>query len=265
VRHVFSVIVVVRELETVNRKMYKERTYRNLVQKNNLISFRVAVKETDLSVHAKKHLEDIARDLVLKYRGYIEGYIQKNREFAKILDPYFIHGPAPKIIKDMAKAGEKAGVGPMAAVAGAIAEYVGKDLLAHTDEIIIENGGDIFIKTCSPVTIGIFAGKSHFSMNIGLRVDSKEKPVSICTSSGTVGHSLSFGKADAVCVISESCSLADAAATSIGNHVKSHTDIQRAVEYGKNIDGVEGLVIIIGNKIGMCGRVEIVPLKVKKG
>jgi ApbE superfamily uncharacterized protein (UPF0280 family) len=153
----------------------------------------------------------------------------------------------------------------MAAVAGAIAEYVGKDLLSYTDEVVVENGGDIFIKTGSPVTIGIFAGRSPFSMHIGLRVDPGKKPVSICTSSGTIGHSLSLGKADAVCVISKSCPLADAAATSIGNHVISKTDIQKAIEFGKNIDGVTGLVIIMGDRIGLYGKVEIVPLKIKKG
>ncbi len=153
----------------------------------------------------------------------------------------------------------------MAAVAGAIAEHVGKDLLSYTDEVVVENGGDIFIKTDSPVMAGIFAGRSPFSMRIGLRVDPKGNPVSICTSSGTIGHSLSMGKADAVCVVSESCSLADAAATSICNHVVSKTDIQKAIEFGKNIHGVTGLVIIIGDKIGLYGKVEILPLKVKKG
>lgn len=249
----------------VNKEMYKERVYRNLVHQDNLVSFRVAVKETDLFVHAAKHLEDVTMELVLKHRGYIEAYIQENQEFAKTLDPYRINGPAPIIIKDMAAAGEKTGVGPMAAVAGAISEHVGKGLLSYTDEVVVENGGDIFIKTGFPVTAGIFAGRSPFSMNIGLRVDPNGKPVSICTSSGTIGHSLSLGKADAVCVVSESCILADAAATSIGNHVVSKTDIQKAIEFGKNIDGVTGLVIIMGDRIGLYGKVEIVPLKAKKG
>ena len=245
--------------------MYKERAYRNLVDRDNLVSFRVAVKETDLFVHATKQLEDVTKELVLKHRGYLEAYIHENPEFAKTLEPYCINGPAPIIIKEMAAAGEKTGVGPMAAVAGAIAEHVGKGLLSYTDEVVVENGGDIFIKTDSPVTVGIFAGQSPFSMHIGLRVDPMGKPVSICTSSGTIGHSLSLGKADAVCVISESGSLADAAATSIGNHVASKTDIQKAIGFGKNIDGVTGLVIIMGDRIGLYGKVEMVPLKAKKG
>jgi len=241
--------------------MYQKRSYRNLTARENLVSFRVAVKETDLFVHAAKPLEEITRELILKHRGVIEAYIKRHPEFVKTLKPWRISEPAPNIINHMVSAGENAGVGPMAAVAGAIAEHVGIDLLIHTDEVVVENGGDIFFKTNGPVTIGIFAGKSPISLGMGLRVDPGEKPLSVCTSSGTVGHSLSLGKADAVCVVSGSCSLADAAATSIGNQITSKAHIGSAIDFGKNIKGVDGIVVIMGNKIGMWGELEIVRLK----
>jgi ApbE superfamily uncharacterized protein (UPF0280 family) len=241
--------------------MYQKRSYRNLTARENLVAFRVTVKETDLFVHAVKPLEEITRELILKHRGVIEAYIKRHPEFVKTLKPWRVSGPAPIIINNMASAGEKAGVGPMAAVAGAIAEHVGIDLLMHTDEVVVENGGDIFFKTNGPVTIGIFAGKSPISLGMGLRVDPGEKPLSVCTSSGTVGHSLSFGKADAVCVLSGSCSLADAAATSIGNQITSKAHIGSAIDFGKNIKGVDGIVVIMGNKIGMWGEMEVVRLK----
>jgi len=241
--------------------MYQKRLYRNLTARENLAAFRVAVKETDLFVHAAKPLEEITRELILKHRGYIEAYIKRYPEFVKTLKPWHVSGPAPIIINDMASAGEKAGVGPMAAVAGAIAEHVGIDLLMHTDEVVVENGGDIFFKTNGPVTIGIFAGKSPVSLGMGLRIDPGEKPLSVCTSSGTVGHSLSLGKADAVCVLSDSCPLADAAATSIGNQIKSKAHIGSAIDFGKNIKGVGGIVVIMGDEIGMWGELEVVRLK----
>ena len=240
--------------------MYKNRTYRNLIRKNKLASFNVTVQETDLFVSTAKPLVDLTKELILRYRGYIEDYIQTYPEFAKSLSPWHSNGPAPNIIQDMATAGKNAGVGPMAAVAGAIAENVGNDLLSHTDEVIIENGGDVFLKTNKPVTIGIFAGASPLNLRIGLRINSSTGPVSVCTSSGMVGHSLSFGKADAVCVVSGSGSLADAAATSIGNHVQSKTDIQPAIQFGKKIEGVTGLVVIMDDKSGMWGELEVVPL-----
>lgn len=244
--------------------MHQKRTYRNLTQKENLVSFRVAVKETDLFVHATRPLEKITRDFTLRHRGYIEAYIEKHQDVAKTFNPLIINGPAPIIVKNMAKAGEEAGVGPMAAVAGAIAEHVGRDLLSYSDEVIVENGGDVFMKANSPVTVAIYAGESPLSMQIGLRINSVRKALSVCTSSGTVGHSFSFGKADAVCVVSESCSLADAAATSICNQVKSKTDIQKAIDFGKSIRGVAGIIVIMDDEIGLWGKLEIVPIQRKK-
>ncbi len=245
--------------------MYQKRSYRNIVCVNNLVSFRVVVKETDLFIHSAKNIKHIARELTLQHRGYIETYIKRHAEFEKTLQPWKINEPVPNIISEMTQAGEKAGVGPMASVAGAVAEHVGVGLLEHTDEVIVENGGDLFIKTDNPVTVGIFAGKSPLSMHIGIHVDPGGKQVSVCTSSGSVGHSFSLGKADAVCVVSESCSLADAAATSIGNHVMKKTDIQKAIDFGKTIEGVKGIAVITDDKIGMWGDVKIVALKGKKG
>jgi ApbE superfamily uncharacterized protein (UPF0280 family) len=237
------------------------RSYRNLVLTDKLVDFRVTVKETDLFVQALKPLEDITRELILENRGYIENYIKRYPEFARALKPWHVQGPEAIIINEMAIAGEKAGVGPMAAVAGAIAEHVGSGLLKHSDEVVVENGGDVFLRLDNPVTIGIFAGESPLSLRMGIYVESREKPISICTSSGTVGHSLSLGNADAVCVVSNSCSLADAAATSIGNQVTSKTHIQPAIDFGKNIKGVKGIVVIIGDDIGIWGDLKVVPLE----
>lgn len=143
----------------------------------------------------------------------------------------------------------------MASVAGAIAEFVGKDLLGFTDNLIIENGGDIFLQSKKSLSIGIFAGESALSYKVKIIVKPEETPFGICTSSATVGPSLSFGKVDAVCVLSKSAILADAAASAIGNGVKSKNDIKKALDYGMKIPGVRGIVIIIGNDMGAAGKV----------
>ena len=188
--------------------MHEERTYRNHVHSHGLgDSFRVVVKETDLFIRAGKLLKDIARESVLRHRAYLENYIRGYAGFAETLKPWVVGGPAPGIVRSMADAGRQAGVGPMAAVAGAVAECVGKDLLGHTDEVIVENGGDLFIQSREPVTIGIFSNQSPLNLRIGLRLDGGKGPVAVCTSSGTVGHSLSLGKADAVSIVSASCPL----------------------------------------------------------
>ncbi|MDM8515997.1 UPF0280 family protein [Desulfobacterales bacterium HSG16] len=226
--------------------------------------FNVIVKETDLFIQAPPHLKKIAREAILKQREIIESYIIRCPEFAHTLDPIHIHGIEADIIHDMAAAGKKAGVGPMAAVAGAIAERVGRGILRHTDEVIVENGGDVFIKKNNNVDIAIFAGRSPLSMKVGIRIPSHLQAVSVCTSSGTVGHSLSLGSADAVCVVSDSCSLADALATSVGNMVNSAKDIQKAIDMGRQIKGVSGLVVIVNDRIGMWGDFKLVPIAKKK-
>ena len=245
--------------------MYQKRNYRNLINSSRLQKFTVVVQETDLCVHAKTNLEDLTKELVLEYRGYLEAYIRENPDFARTLQPWRPIGPAPNIVDSMVKAGEKAGVGPMASVAGAMAESVGRDLLGHSDEVIVENGGDIFLKTDEPISIGIYAGDSPLSLKLGLQVDSSQKPSAVCTSSGTVGHSLSLGTADAVCLVSDSCALADAVATSIGNLIQTKRDIRQAVETGKLIEGIRGVAIIMDDDIGLWGDIELAPLKGKKG
>lgn len=245
--------------------MHQERTYRNQLYHERFISFRTIVKETDLLIQATENLALAAKESVLLYRGVIESFIQQHPEFAASLVPLKIPAPVPDIIADMLDAAARSGVGPMAAVAGAIAEHVGHDLLKHSPEIIIENGGDIFIRTHQPVTIAIFAARSPLNMRIGLKIDSCDRPIAVCTSSGTVGHSLSFGSADAVSVVSRSCSVADAAATAIANRVKQESDVQTAINFGKNIKGVKGLVIIKNDKAGLWGDLNVVQLKQNNG
>ena len=245
--------------------MYQPRKYRNLIDAEKLQAYRVVVKETDLMVYTATRLEDEAKELVLEQRGYVETFIKAHPDFARALNPWRLEGPAPGIIVNMVKAARNAGVGPMAAIAGAIAEQVGHGLLKMTDQVIVENGGDVFIKMNSSVTVGIFAGKSPLSLRIGIRLESGSKPEAVCTSSGTIGHSLSLGKADAVCVVADSCSIADAAATSIGNLIDSPTDIESAIEAGRRIEQLHGIVVIVGKKIGMWGDLEVVSLPGNKG
>jgi len=240
--------------------MTSERTYRNRICQHHLTAFRIVVKETDLHIQAKKPLKTETRESILSHRATIESFIHQHPEFASSLVPLKIKTPVPPIIADMLQAGLHAGVGPMAAVAGAVAGYVGNDLLPYSSEIIVENGGDIFLQTQRPVTIGIFANQSVLNLRLGIVVECRSGPLSVCTSSGTFGHSLSQGRADAVTVFSCSCPLADAAATAIGNTVHSKSDIDAALEFGKHIKGVKGLVIIKDDKAGMWGDMKIVHL-----
>jgi hypothetical protein len=158
----------------------------------------------------------------------------------------------------MLEAAAATGVGPMAAVAGAIAQYVGIDLLKDfTKDVIVENGGDIYLATSEEVLVGIFAGESPLSEKVALRIKPTDTPLGICTSSGKIGHSVSLGRADAVCVISKTATLADAAATAVGNLVKTESDIKKALEKGMELKGVQGILIIVGESLGIKGTIEL--------
>jgi uncharacterized protein len=236
---------------------YQARLYRNQILKNNLKTFNVTIRESDLFITADDIFIDAASFAVHKYRTYLEAYMTSHPEFLTSLYPVQTDDYAPQIVRDMIAAARKADVGPMAAVAGAIAEHVGKDLLQHSKNVIVENGGDIFIQSQNDVHVGISAGKSPLSDKFSILIRNKEMPMGICTSSGTVGHSLSFGKADAVCVKAKSVSLADAAATAIGNMTKSKRDISKALHAGMKIEEVLGIIIIVDDQFGAVGEIEV--------
>ncbi len=242
---------------------YQKRFYRSWVSAPGLVSFQVQVKETDLHIQAESPLTSDTEELVLSYRHQLESYIVKNPEFLTSLVPVPQDILAPAIVREMIEAGQRAGVGPMAAVAGAIAGRVGRDLLdrGKTGKIIVENGGDIFVSTRTEVRIGIFAGGSPLSGKVGIAIPAGQMPVGVCTSSGTVGHSLSFGKADAVTVVAQSTALADAVATAVGNLVKGKIDIDRGLSLARDIEGISGVVIIVGDKIGAWGNIELISLE----
>jgi ApbE superfamily uncharacterized protein (UPF0280 family) len=243
--------------------VYQPRTYRHWIKDKGLVGFNVVVKETDLYIRAASDLTRKAQKLVLKYRKQLESYIERHPEFLTSLEPLAVTD-APRIVTEMAEAAKKTGVGPMAAVAGAIAEFVGKELLELSPEVIVENGGDIFLKSSSDRLIGIYAGKSPLTGKVGLEIKGKDTPLGVCTSSGTVGHSLSLGKADAVIALSKSTALADAAATAIGNIIKSADDIPRGIERAISIKGLNGVIIIKDDRIGFWGKVELLPISETK-
>ena len=239
---------------------YKERFYRSQISSPDWISFTIQVKESDLWLRARKDLTKEGYERVYKYRHALETYIRQKPEFKESLLPLPLDPLAPPIVQAMLQAAQAAGVGPMASVAGAVAQFVGQDLIELSRDIIIENGGDLFIVCNEPLTVGIFAGGSPLSGRLGLFLTPSPNPVGLCTSSGTVGPSLSFGKADAVTILSSSATLADAVASAVGNRVQSAKDIPSALDWGQQIPEVEGVLIIVGDQMGVWGGIELVSI-----
>ncbi len=239
---------------------YRERTYRKRVRAKGLVSFNVAVKETDLWVSAERRLENETRDLILDHRHQLERYIRSHPDFLKTLRPYPEDPFAPSLVREMIEVTRGVGVGPMASVAGAIAQYVAKGLEQWTDQVIVENGGDIFLKVNRPVTVSIFAGESSLSGKIGVLIPREKMPLGICSSSATVGHSLSMGIADLVCLLSSSALLADGAATALGNRIRSKKALEKVASWADQMEGIWGGLVIVGDKMATWGEIELVGL-----
>ncbi len=245
--------------------MYVDRTYRDNFS-DDMVRFRVVVKDTDLLIKVDRasysiELEQKAERKTMFFRTQLEEYIALDPDFKTTLTPHIGLSATPPIGLTMLQAGNQCNVGPMAAVAGAMAEAVGKYLRRYVQEVIVENGGDLYIDTAKDCTVGIFAGKSLFSNKVALRVPIAAQPLGICTSSGTVGPSLSFGKADAVVITATSAALADAAASAVGNVVQTKADVKTGVDLAKTIAGLRGAVVIKDDQMAAWGDVEIVPIK----
>ena len=242
---------------------YNRKSYRQAVAAEGLVSSFVSVKETDLHILAAEKIEEQGYHSVHRYRNQLENYIAAHPDFLTALVPLEQDTLAPPIVKGMLKAGTAANVGPMAAVAGAIAEYVGRDLLdSGLEEVLVENGGDIFLKRNRECIAAIFAGQSPLNRKVGIRIAASLMPAGLCTSSGTIGHSLSLGKADSVTVLAPSALLADAAATRLCNEVSAagRENINDVLGIARTIPGLLGVLIICGKHMGAWGEIDLVGL-----
>lgn len=239
--------------------MYTERIYREEAAPEGLTTFRVLVDETDLWIAADLDLSGRALDSINAHRSVIEEYIEAHPAFAATLKVWEQPVPPGSIVARMVDASGAVGIGPMASVAGSIAEAVARDLIGHTTRVMVENGGDLYMIGGPACSVGLWAGPSPLSGRVAIAVDPSEG-VAVCTSSGTVGPSLSLGRADAASVVSPSGALADAAATELGNRIRNVDDMEKALNWALSVTGVTGAVVIMGETIGAKGQVELVSL-----
>ena len=241
-----------------------ERFYRDFSNSQRWTSFRVCVATTDLYIRARGDFSEIVRKTVIELRKEIEEHIALHPDFISSYTPLEQRETDSHIVQRMYRASTAAAVGPMAAVAGALSEYVGREISLLSDEVIVENGGDIWLILQEPVSVSVYAGNSPFTDALAIRIMPSQTPLSICTSSGRIGHSLSFGRADAATVLAPDAALADAVATAAGNLVQNEEDLTGAVEYAMSVDGVIGAMALYGDKLAVMGEVELVP-RIKHG
>lgn len=249
-----------REVRSASAFDYVERTYRHFeAGGHGRVPFRAAVETTDLYLLADRELVPEALAAAWRARGEIEDHIRRVPAFATSLVPLALpDGPLTDLVAGMCAAAAAAGVGPMAAVAGAVAQAVGRELRRWTREVLVENGGDLYLDLAAEATVGLFAGASPFTGRLGLRIRAERTPLGVCTSSATVGPSLSFGRADAATALAPDAALADAVATALGNRVQGPEDLEAAVQWAVGLPGVIGAVAILGDRLAAAGDVEFV-------
>ena len=223
-----------------------------------MITERIRLDETNI-LFKTDLINHKLSNFILRQRMELINYIRNNREFLISFEPVEVEN-APFIAELMAKAGKIAEVGPMAAVAGTISELSMNFLIKRGAKYaIVENGGDIAIKTNKNVVMGLYAGTSSLSGQIGFKIKYEKTPMGICTSSGTVGHSVSLGKADSVTVFADRASIADALATSIANEAKGdleHDTVQNCLARAEDFKPYfRGVMIVVGESAGTIGKI----------
>jgi hypothetical protein len=223
------------------------------------------VEQTDLWVVAgqapDKDLPGLVRDTVHALRGQLKAHLALDPHFGASLEPVAVPDHAPPMIREMAAAAKACDVGPMAAVAGTIAEHVARALAQCTPQALVENGGDCFLFSQRPRTVALLPDPSA-EASIGLALEAGDFPLSLCASSATIGHSLSLGRGDLVVVRSRSGSLADAAATALGNALKRRQDLGRVVDRARAMEehGLDGVFAQCGGQLAVWGKMELAAL-----
>ncbi len=215
------------------------------------------LKETIVTIVAdRESYITKAKESIHQNRAVLERFIAFDPFFRSTLEPYDIQDNVPEIVKRMICAGNSLGIGPMSAVAGTIAAMAVESMVAAGATFaIVDNGGDIALINDRPVTIGIYAGNSPVK-DLAFRMPVHDHITGICTSSGTVGPSISFGMADAATILSDDVSLADAAATALGNAAQVGKEaVEKAFDAVKHVAGIKGAVVIQGEYIGMWGSI----------
>ena len=192
---------------------------------------------------------------IVEQRTSLEGYIRRHPEFRTALVPVDLRPGAPNIAWRMARASALTGIGPMAAVAGTIAQLAAEaGLRAGAQNTVVENGGDIFLAAQNTVVVGLYSGQAAVAADLAFRVSPKQMPLALCSSSSRMGHSTSFGDCDLATVTAPDASLADAAATLACNLVKDENDIKAVLDHVGSIPGVSGVFLAKGGHVGLIGE-----------
>lgn len=232
--------------------------YRRNISTAGKYSYRLAYKYTDLYITSDAVISGKLREPLIRFYEQLKKVIRENKGFRESLYPLKTDRSWPAPVRDMCRSAALFGVGPMAAVAGAVCDSIAREVSDECSFLMIENGGDVYIKSANTVKASLFTGSRYFPEILGISIGSGSTPCGLCSSSGMMGHSLSLGKSDLVTVVSESAAMADAAATAIANAVSTKPDIDRTIKKYIRYSQVKGLIILKDDRLAIWGDLQLV-------
>ena len=231
--------------------------YRNNVKTGEKYNWKITYHYSDLLLSSDKDIAGLIEEPLKEIYCFLHGCFKEDPAFLKSLSPVSIKPDYPEIIKKMCLLSSKFNVGPMAAVAGTVNEFLAEKMNKYCGSLIIENGGDLYLRSKKDRILGIYVKNKYFKDSISIRIKSENMPCGVCASSGTFGHSLSLGKCDLAVVLSKSAITADAAATAVANSISCKDDILKSIKHFRNCRGIDGLLIIKEDQIGLWGNIEL--------
>jgi hypothetical protein len=247
-------------LDSVHVHRSSERSYRGATSPGaGETAFQIVVGETDLRIIARSDLSADVAPFVHALRGRLQAYISLHPDFAASLTPLTVPNCAPDIIRKMAAAAEHCGVGPMAAVAGTVAQAVAEEFQSKSPDILVENGGDTFLISTKERVVGILPEPESKSL-IGIAIPAGRTPLAICASSARIGHSLSLGKGDLAVAAAADGALADCAATMFCNMLTDASSVDHVEARAEELKKA-GLCFVFAQcagRIAVWGDLELV-------
>ncbi len=247
---------IIRSLD--DRADIDKNIYRSRISCKYKYNWRILYKYSDILVSSDKDISFKLKRLIKEIYIILESHIRENPSFQKSLSPLESKPRYHPVIKKMCEESAIFNVGPMATVAGAVCDYLASDLDNSCRCLIIENGGDVFIKSDKDIDVGVYLKNKHFADKIYLKVKADDMPCGLCSSSGSFGHSLSMGKSDLVTVLAESTIRADGAATSVANNINSAKDISKTINSYKIKKEIKGILIVKDDTLGVWGKIELI-------
>ncbi|MBD3349972.1 MAG: hypothetical protein GF364_00620, partial [Candidatus Lokiarchaeota archaeon] len=214
----------------------------------------ITMEESDVTLISESDLYiKFGIQKLLADRKILKQFIKQHSEFKSSFKP-LQYKDCPEIVEQMINASTLTYVGPMAAVAGALADSMGIYMKEKGAQIsVIENGGEVFISSVEDIYIALYSMTTILKGKVGFLFRGKQYDIGLGTSSGTFGHAISLGKADTVTVFAINAAIGDAAATRIANEVNGEDiegSVGKGLEIADDLENVHGVLISRGKFIG---------------